>query len=199
MRKSPGFRPAAAAAAAIATTPCFGFGAAVAVGVIIYGAWTGDPNAFSFSPETSFSYQNGWTDYSYGSRLEFHENNLSAYWGATQRNNNGETDSWEYSTGIKYAKDFWSAGFDSINYGETAEWDVNFSAQWRRGIWRWQSGINADYRLDESGEDAAAYWRTAAAVLYDKWEISPSVGLYWRDGEDFGEDARIRINLRREF
>ena len=176
-----------------------GVGAAAFVGLIVYGSWTGNPNAFSFSPETSFSHQNGWTNYSYGSRLEFRENHLSAYWGATQRNNNGETDSWEYRTGVKYTKDFWSAGFDSINYGETAAWDVSFAAQWRSGTWRWQSGINADYRLDESGEDAAAYWNTNLLLLHNRWAISPSVGLYWRDGDSFGEDARIRINLRREF
>ena len=176
-----------------------GVGAAAFVGLIVYNSWTGNPNSFSFSPETSFSHQNGWTNYSYGSRLEFREDNLSAYWSAVQKHSAGETDSWEYGTGIKYTKDFWSAGFDSVNYGETAAWDISFAAQWQSGIWRWQSGINADYRLDESGEDAAVYWNTNLLLLYNRWAISPSVGLYWREDESFGEDARIRINLRREF
>ena len=176
-----------------------GVGAAALVAAVVYGSWTGNPNAFSFAPQTSFSYNNGFANYSYGSRLEFHENKLSAYWGANQRHSGGKTDAWRYITGVKYTRDFWFASFDSVNYKNTAQLDISFAAQWKSGIWRWHSGINANYRLDESGEDAAAYWNTGALLFYNGWQISPSVDLYWRNGETFGEDARFRIDIKREF
>ena len=170
------------------------------IGAVLLSGKDGlNPDAFAFTPHTSFSH-NGGANYSYGSRLDYRQNEVSAYWGASQTGTNGGADSWRYTSGLKYAKDFWSAAFDGVNYEKATEIDMRFSAEFRSGIWHWQSGINADYDLDELGVgDGAAYWNTEAAVFYGGWEISPSVGLYWRDGEDFGEDARFRINLRREF
>ena len=170
------------------------------IGAVLLSGGDGlNPDAFAFTPHTSFSH-NGGANYSYGSRLDYRQNEVSAYWGASQTGTDGGADSWRYTSGLKYAKDFWSAAFDGVNYEKATEIDMRFSAEFRSGIWHWQSGINADYDLDELGAgDGAAYWNTEAAVFYNRWEISPSVGLYWRDGEDFGEDARFRINLRREF
>ena len=194
------FTPSGGGGSDISGGQAIGIGMAAFVGMVAYGIWDGNLAAFSLSPQTYFSYNGGAAAYSYGSRLDFRQDKLTAYWAASQSRSGGKTNLWRYSTGLKYGGDFWHLGFDNINYGSVAEIDIFLATKWKAGIWRLESGLNANIRLDALEEDkAAVYWTMAGALNYHRWEIRPSLNLYWREGESFGEDARIRINLRREF
>ena len=174
-------------------------GAAVFIGLLAYGAWDGNPNAFSFSPQTSFSHNNGRTSYSYGSRLDFEQDKLSAYWSATRAHGVLE-ENWLYATGIEYGKDVWSANFDSVHTGDETEINFGISAEWKAGAWNWRSGINADYRTNGIENDFSAFWRNSLTVEFGGgWRLMPSADFRWQSGGKILDGGDFRIDLRREF
>ena len=159
-----------------------------------------DPAAFAFSPETSFSFNDGVAHYSYGTRIDYREDALTAYWAANQSGRTGsDDDPWRYASGLNYEAGILRASFDGINYERTTELNFGLAAEYRTGIYRLESGINADYRLDEYGTEGGIYANTGATLEYKGWEIKPSANLFWRQGESLGDNARFRLNVRREF
>ena len=175
-----------------------GVGAAAFVGLAVYGLWDGNPNAFTFSPEHSFSLNEKTAAYSYGSRLDFAQDEWTAYWGATRAHRGGVAQEWRYFTGMTYGGELWSASFDAVNYNDETSADMGLSANYASGIWRWHGGVNADYSIDKLGEkDAAAYFNAGAVLDYNGWQLKPAANLYWREGKNFGDDASFRIELRR--
>ena len=177
-----------------------GVGAAAFVGLAVYGLWDGNPNAFTFSPEHSFSLNEKTASYSYGSRLDFAQDEWTAYWGANRAHRGGAAQEWRYFTGMTYGGELWSASFDAVNYNDETSADMGLSANYASGIWRWHGGVNADYSIDKLGEkDAAAYFNAGAVLDYNGWQLKPAANLYWREGKNFGDDASFRIELRRGF
>ena len=171
-------------------------GIMVLVGALIHGDLR-EGGSFSFNPEYSFSSAGGLSSYFYGSRLDYDGGDFSAYWTAAQ--SSGE-DSWRYAGGFRYTRENWRAGFAGVNLGRNTEMDFDLSANLDMGGWLLEGGAAADLSLDEFGEfESAANINTGALLDYYGWDIKPSAGLYWREGEAFGDSARFRIKLRREF
>ncbi|MBE8159137.1 MAG: hypothetical protein HAW59_07150, partial [Betaproteobacteria bacterium] len=136
-------------------------GAAAFVGLLVWTYWDGNLAAFSLSPQTSFSHNGGAAAYSYGSRLDFRQDDLSAYWGASQSHAGGETDGWIYFTGMEYGKDFWNISYNSESQGVRTRMDLAAGAEWQRGILSYKTGVATVYNIAEAGEDFTASWRNS--------------------------------------
>ncbi|MBE8159080.1 MAG: hypothetical protein HAW59_06845, partial [Betaproteobacteria bacterium] len=136
-------------------------GTAAFVGLLVWNYWDGNLAAFSLSPHTSFSHNGRAFHYSYGSRLDFRQDDLSAYWGASQSHAGGETDSWVYFTGIEYGKDFWNISYNSESQGVRTNMDLAAGAEWQRGILSYKTGVATVYNIAEAGEDFTASWRNS--------------------------------------
>ena len=174
-------------------------GLALAGLLLAYSYWDGNPDRFSMTPHTSFSHNNGSLYYSYGSRLDFRQDNLGVYWGASRtRASDEESEAWRYSTGISYAKDFWRAELDALSYATGSDFRAGLSAERKFGAWRWESGITAEFRATDTGDEKSVYWSSETAWPVRGWEINPSFNLFWEDGQ-FGDNGIFRVRVKREF
>ncbi|MBE8158084.1 MAG: hypothetical protein HAW59_01660, partial [Betaproteobacteria bacterium] len=173
-----------------------GLGGAALVGLFVMNYWDGNLNAFSFAPHSSFSYNEGGAAISYGSRLEFSQDDMTAYWGARQSHTGGETDAWKYFTGLKYGKDIWNISYKSESQGVRTNMDLAAGVELERGIWSYKTGIAGEYDIAEADEDFSASWRNSVELDYQGWQIVPSADLYWRESTaaaDMGITAKYRF------
>ena len=182
-----------------------GSGVGVAIGaiaVIGLAAWafsSGDTKAFNFTPHYRFSHNDGFSSYSYGSRVDFQKDNISAFWDARQAISGGETSEWIYTGEMKYAKDFWHTKYASQVQGKTADMQFSAGGKWKSGIWQYQSGITAEYGITETTDDFSAFWRNSITADFGGWRLLPSANFYWRGSGNIWESGNFRIDLRRTF
>ena len=175
-------------------------GAVAVIGGLAWLLWDGNPAAFTFSPQHSFSFNNesGYALH-YGSRLKFNQDNWHLYWTASQNNRQGDFSQIRYGTGAKYDAGFWAADFNNSAYGENTRMDFALKANAEFGLWTISPQYRADYASNKNGEEwishallAAGEWRR------DRWTLTPSAGLNWNAFDEFGDNVRAKVLIVRD-
>ena len=175
-------------------------GAVAVLGGLAWLLWDGNPAAFTFSPQHSFSFSNesGYALH-YGSRLEFNQDNWHMYWTASQNNRQGDFSQIHYGTGATYDAGFWAADFNNSAYGENTHMDFALKANADFGLWTISPQYQADYVYNENGEESISHALLAAGEWRrDRWTLTPSAGLNWNAFDDFGDSARVKVLMVRD-
>ncbi|MBE8158123.1 MAG: hypothetical protein HAW59_01855 [Betaproteobacteria bacterium] len=163
-------------------------------GILYNGGLTGG-GEFGLTPDYTFAHNSGVMIHSYGGRLDYAADNFSAYYAAKKTAASG----FVYSAGMEYAKDFYNLAYNAKSEGDNTAANIAAGLKWQSGILQYQSGITAEYELTKIADDFSAYWNNAAELKYQGWKITPSANIYFRQGEEFGDNINLRLNLRREF
>lgn len=169
-------------------------GAVAVIGLAALLLSGGDADAFSITPNYPLINNNGFSSYSYGSRVDFQKDNWSAFWSANQAVSGGGD--WIYKGELRYAKDFWDVAYKSRLRDKTATWDLTTAMQWQTGIWHWQSRINTRYQIAETDEILSAKWRNSLELDYNGWQITPAANAFWRQDN---ADWNLRLTAEYRF
>ena len=153
---------------------------------------------FKFKPHVEILHDNGVSYYGYGSQVHFSANEWAGYWKVFQNNSDGQTQDWVYSTGVTWQDGVFSASYDNISRGYESDTLFALSARKSWGAWTWQSAYTADWQIQGLNHVWDYQLNFGAIVVIDKWTISPTTELLWRNG-NIGDDAKIRVDLRRDF
>ena len=177
-----------------------GFGAVGLIGVLSWYLSDGDLSLFSWSPHLSMGNINsdGISRYSYGSRIDFANENWRTYWTASQSSDNTGTGDWSYGSGAT-----WSEGIIHISHEnrlEGLESSMSFSltAEELYGSWRLRTGLEADLEFTELESTWSSALSFGGESYLGGWELSPSFGTSWDGGTDLGEESYIRLDLSHE-
>ncbi|MBE8158271.1 MAG: hypothetical protein HAW59_02615 [Betaproteobacteria bacterium] len=158
----------------------------------MYNAGLIGGGVFGLTPDYAFAHNNGVMIHSYGGRLDYENDNFSAYYAAKKTAASG----FVYSSGMAYSKDFWHADYNAKSEGEKTNADISAGIKYQSGILQVQSGITAEYELTKTADDFLAGWRNSIELRYQNWQISPAINTYWRQNN---AKTDLRLNIRREF
>ncbi|MBE8157803.1 MAG: DUF4189 domain-containing protein [Betaproteobacteria bacterium] len=122
-------------------------------GILYNGGLTGG-GEFGLIPDYTFSHNGGVMIHSYGGRLDYENDNFSAYYAAKKTAASG----FVYSSGMAYSKDFWHADYNAKSEGETTNADISAGLKYQSGILQVQSGITAEYELTKTADNFLAGW-----------------------------------------
>ena len=152
-------------------------GGVVVGGILIYVLSGGTADDVFWSPQYAFEWHNGKSLYSYGSRWDYHKENLNVYWTAA----NNTAGDWQYGSGATWHGDILTASYDSIGDGTMADADLSLMAHKTIGNWALQSGIRSNIQIQESGTSTSH--RVNAEAIFrrdDDWKVSTVIGRYDR-------------------
>ena len=175
-------------------------GVAAVVGLLALATWSGDPDAFTFSPDVGINYdsQSGHI-LRYGTRMDFREKAWHAWWSAAQTNTRNGMGELRYGSGAEYAGEFWNARLQNDGYGKRSDSEFSLSAEKEFGVWSFAPLYRVQYGKDETSES----WRHALSVSavwrVEKWTLTNSAGFYGESLAAFGDNASAKVLLRREF
>ena len=175
-------------------------GAVAVIGGLAWLLWDGNPAAFTFSPQHSFSFnnENGYALH-YGSRLKFNQDNWHMYWTASQNNRQGDFSQIRYGAGVKYDAGFWAADFNNSAYGENTRMDFALKANAEFGLWTISPQYRGNYAYNENGKEHVSHALLAAGEWRrDRWTLTPSAGLNWNAFDEFGDNVRAKVLIVRD-
>ena len=175
-------------------------GVAAVVGLLALATWSGDSDAFTFSPDVGFNYdgKNGHI-LRYGSRVDFRENAWHAWWSAAQTNNRNGTGELRYGSGAEYAGEFWNANLQSTTYGDKNDSAFSLSVEKELGVWSFAPLYRVEYDKDETDESWRHSLTLKAVWRVNQWTLTNSAGFYGKSLAAFGDNASAKVLLRREF
>ena len=159
----------------------------------------GGVDSLSWQPQADVYYSNGSGYYAYGSRLSFASGEWSGYWEALQTKSDGTSSDLVYGAGSRWTGEIFSASFENRTRGLDSDTFVSLSTHKRWGVWTLESSYVSDFRV----VDLDAIWSNSvgfsARGVYDKWSVTPRVNFVWEPESSIGNDAFLRLDVRREF
>ena len=159
------------------------------------------PDALTFAPTFGYAASESGYSYHYGGRMNYEKGRQRLYWSVGQANANGEFGDFRYQSGGEYKADLWTASFSESVRSDAADLNLAFSADFDGGIWK----MSPTYRMHSAWKDGKAGTKTTnslnmeSVLKYDRWTIRPAAGFRWDAGEEFGENAQLRLQATREF
>ena len=156
---------------------------------------------FSAAPDFGYSITESGYAYNYGGRVDFRKDRWHLYWTGGGANTNGDFGDFGFASGGEYKTDLWSAAFSEKVRGETADYDLSLSAKYESGIWE----LSPAYRLHSRFEREQNGWESETenslnlegVLRANRWTVRSAAGFQWREAEDFGDNAKLKISAVR--
>ena len=175
-----------------------GFGAVGVIGMLSWVLADGDYTAFNWSPNLGVQYVNGIGHYTYGSRIDFENDNWKTYWSASQSHNAGTANDWIYGSGATWTDGFLRASFTNRVKGLDNDMTFSFRVETDAGSWNLNTGVNADWRRSALNSEWSSQLSISGDTTLWGWQLAPSVGLSWDEYTRLGEEGEFRLDLSRE-
>ena len=167
-------------------------GGVVAVGLLAWYFWDGNPLAFSFSPDGDYEMTESGYSYHAGGRMDFRQDEWHLYWTA----NVGDK-GLGYASGGEWQKDIWRAAFSERVAGEVADYNFSLSAKYDGGVWEVAPAYRLHSRLQNGESETDNSLNLEGVLLWNRWAIKPSAGFQWRNAEDFADNAKFGFSAVR--
>ena len=175
-----------------------GFGAVGVIGMLSWVLADGDWTAFSWSPNLGVQYVKGVGHYTYGSRIDFENENWKTYWSASQSHNDGVASDWIYGAGATWTDSFLRASFANTIKGLDNDMSFSVRAQTDVGSWNLNTGVSADWALDALNSEWSSQLSVSGDTTRWGWQLTPSAGLLWDENTRLGEEGEFRLDFTRE-
>ena len=180
-----------------------GAGPAAGGGILLlalaYYAFSGHDSGASFAltPQASYAIENDLESYSYGSRLEFRQDEWTLWWAADEKSSNGGGKSLNYGYGGQWSNDVLRASA-GVNYGESsADMRAGLEAEWTLFNWTIRPAYRFNAVSDEGEWDVKNGLDLTAKMIQAGWTVRPSVNAGLWSGSAL--DADLGLQVGREF
>ena len=180
-----------------------GAGPAAGGGILLlalaYYAFSGHDSGASFAltPQASYAIENDLESYSYGSRLEFRQDEWTLWWAADEKSSNGGGKSLNYGYGGQWSNDVLRASA-GVNYGESsADMRAGLEAEWTLFNWTIRPAYRFNAVSDEGEWDVKNGLDLTAKMIQAGWTVRPSVNAGLWSGNAL--DADLGLQVGREF
>ena len=87
---------------------------------------------------------------------------------------------------------------NSTVQGLEADTAFSLSARKAWGVWTLESSYTGDWEERELNNTWRNRLSLGASVVYDKWTVSPKAEFSWQSEENIDDNARLRLDLRRD-
>ena len=172
-------------------------GVAVVGGLIWLLSSGGAAGEFNFTPDFGYAINESGYAANAGGRMDFRKDKWHLYYTGGQTNANGDFGNFRYSSGGKYAADFWTATFSESISGKTADYDFFLSANFAGEIWKISPVYHLHSRHKKDKTETHNALNLESVLHYNRWIIRPAAGFRWENANDLTK--KLQINATHYF
>ena len=172
-------------------------GVAVVGGLIWLLSSGGAAGEFNFTPDFGYAINESGYAANAGGRMDFRKDKWHLYYTGGQTNANGDFGNFRYSSGGKYAADFWTAAFSESVSGKTADYDFSLSANFAGEIWEISPVYHLHSRHKKDKTETHNALNLESVLHYNRWIIRPAAGFRWENANDLTQ--KLQINATHYF
>ena len=175
-------------------------GAAVVAGAVALFNHSGDPDAFTFSPDYGLNYEaKSGHVFHYGSRVDFRENGWHSWWSAGQTNTRNGSGKLRLGSGAEWQGEVFAARLQSDTFGDRNDSYFSLSAKRQFGVWSFAPAYRLDYNKTQTSDELLHSVKAQLVYRADKWTLTNSAGFSGDSFAAMARNAQAKILLRRDF